>query len=91
MIDFTKDEKLIAEGILYARKVQEFLWKELSQLQSSHFNITAFVNMFQKRVDKIALINPSHGSAKIELRKRILQQAALSILALRILDKEMEK
>lgn len=41
--------------------------------------------MFQKRVDAIAEIRPSSASAVVELRKRLLQQAALSIKALVVL------
>lgn len=44
--------------------------------------------VFQKRVDKIANINFEHPHYKVELRKRVLQQAALSIAALNLLDSE---
>lgn len=45
---------------------------------------------FQKRIDKITVINIEYINYKVELRKRILQQAALSIAALQILDKDIK-
>ena len=86
--NFTQDEQLIAEAILESRKVQEYLWKGISELRKLPYNIKLWEKAFQKRVDKIANIETDNPSYKIELRKRLLQQAALSILALRILDSE---
>jgi len=87
--DYSKEEKIIAEAIIDARKVQEFIWQNCSLL---HFSLESekekWVEIFQKRVDKINEINFNNPHCKIELRKRLLQQAALSILALRILMDE---
>jgi hypothetical protein len=84
-IDFTLEEKIIAEAIIEARKVQEYIWQETSAFHRP-INYTDWGPIFQKRVDKILEINCDNPHYKIELRKRMLQQAALSILALRILD-----
>lgn len=86
---YTKEEKIIAEVIIEARKVQDFIWDRhhlRDHTFGSHKNV--WVEIFQKRVDKISDINPFNPSSKIELRKRILQQATLSILALRVLGEE---
>jgi hypothetical protein len=83
--DFTEDEKIIAEAVLESRKIQEFLWRERSN-QNWEFDIAMWIPTFQKRVDKISAIKSTNPSAKVELRKRILQQAALSIAALKSLD-----
>lgn len=85
--DLTEDENLIKEALLDARKVQEFLWQELSLQNDSEFNANIWACVFQKRVNKISEINPSHPNAKVELRKRVLQQCALSIVALKVIDK----
>lgn len=81
-LNLTQDEELIKEAILDARKVQEFIWGELSLLHDDEFNKDVWTSVFLKRVNKIAEISPDNPAAKIELRKRVLQQAALSILAL---------
>ena len=86
-MDFTYDEQLIAEAILEGRKVQEYLWQELSLLNKP-YNTKIWETVFSKRVKKISELDCSNVSCKVELRKRILQQAALSILALRVLDEE---
>jgi hypothetical protein len=86
-MDFTKDEQLIAEAILEGRKIQEYLWQELSLLRRP-FNPDQWESVFQKRVDKISQLDIGNKSNKVELRKRILQQAALSVLALRVLDEQ---
>ena len=88
-INWTEDEKIIAEAILHGRKVQEYLWQELS-LSHSEYDSRMWVKVFQKRVDKISELKPDNPSNKVELRKRILQQAALSVLALKILDGHAE-
>lgn len=88
-ITLTKDEQLIVEAILDGRKVQEYLWQELSLLRAP-YNPLIWNSIFQKRVNKIREIDPSHPNHKVVLRKRVLQQAALSILALRILDEEIK-
>jgi hypothetical protein len=89
--DYSKEEKIIAEAIIDARKVQEFIWQDTSLL---HFSLESekskWVEIFQKRVDKISEIDFNNSHFKIELRKRLLQQAALSILALRILMDEVK-
>ena len=84
--NFSKDEEVIKEALLDARKVQEYLWQELSLSNSDTFNLIHWSNVFDKRVEKIKEINPFSPAYKVELRKRILQQCALSICAIKLLD-----
>lgn len=85
MKDFTQDEQLIAEAVLEARKVQDFIWGDRTS-EDRDFDNEFWVALFQKRVDAIASIQIEHPSAIVELRKRLLQQAALSIRALTLID-----
>ena len=85
--DLQQDEKLILEALIEARKVQDYIWQDLSLLHKP-YDTTAWANVFNKRVQKIYQINSNNPSAKIELRKRVLQQAALSIMALKVLDNQ---
>jgi hypothetical protein len=85
LIDYTEEEQIIAEAIIEARKVQEFIWQETSAFHRP-IDYTNWGPIFQKRVDKIMEIDFNNRSNRIELRKRLLQQAALSILALRIIN-----
>jgi hypothetical protein len=85
IVDFTRDEELIAAAILDARKVQEYLWQELS-LMNYEYDFKLWESIFAKRLNKIKEIDMSNPNAKVELRKRIMQQTALGICALRVLD-----
>lgn len=82
----TKEEELIRSAIIHGREVQEYLWGELSLTKRPEFDLDKWSKVFQKRVDKIYQIDPSHPNHKVELKKRILQQAALSIAALSLLQ-----
>lgn len=88
--NFNNEEKIIAEGIYFARRVQEFLWGRISLRSENADYVTdraIWESIFQKRVDKIREIDLSNKNGMVELRKRILQQAALSIAALSIIFK----
>jgi len=87
--EFSQDEKLIAEAMLAGRKVQEYLWNDLSLLRQG-FELNDWQKVFQKRIDKICELDINSKSYKVELRKRILQQACLSILAMKVLDNTLE-
>lgn len=85
MIDFSKlttDEKILFDVIISARKQEEFLWGEYNP----QWNLEEWKRMFRKRISKIDGIDITKPHAKIELRKRLLQNAALSIALLSILE-----
>lgn len=74
-------EQLVAEAMIGAKEMQDFLWDRLSGIHKP-YDQEVWVGMFQKRVDKIAAVDPSHPHWKVEVRKRLLQQAALSLQAI---------
>lgn len=84
MNQFADDFEVVAEAVMEARRIQEFIWADQS-LSNKPFNPEEWRRVFQKRVDAISNIDPSSPSAMVELRKRLLQQAALSIKALVVL------
>lgn len=88
-MDLTKDEQLILEAMFNGRRIQEYLWQELSLSMEERYDPAQWKKVFQKRIDKIEQLDMSNPMAKVELRKRILQQATLSIIALKVLDREM--
>lgn len=90
-MSLTEKEQIIFDAIVAGRTVQDFLWGELSLSKENYLeNREDWTRVFQKRVDKISHIDFTHPSAKVELRKRLLQQAALSIQAIEVLDKYID-
>ncbi len=48
-IDYSQEEKLIAETIIEARKIQEYIWQELSYTQKPYTpNMTLWAKLFKK-------------------------------------------
>ena len=88
--DFSADEAKIADAILVARQVQDFIWGDQAEGDGETFDQERWTKMFQKRVDAISEVDTDDPAAVVELRKRILQQAALSVRALAILDDEID-
>lgn len=86
--DYDEDDKIIHTAIIDARKVQDFLWNEDSLEIENPVNDPIWIEIFQKRVDKVKQIDWTTRNAVVELRKRVLQQAALSIMMLKRLRKE---
>jgi hypothetical protein len=82
MDDLTEEEQIIYETIKSARDLEEYLWGEYN----NQWNIEEWRRMFRKRIQKIDDIEPQNPHAKIEMRKRLLQNAALSIALMKILD-----
>jgi hypothetical protein len=76
------EETEIRQALVSARTIQEFLWGELN----GKWDLEEWRRMFRKRVAKIDEINPLNPHAKIELKKRLLQNAALSIAMLHLLN-----
>lgn len=86
----TKREQYIQEAILAARDVQDFLWGEgtLKGIKNSDPQRlkSVCIDMYQKRIEKLKEIDFTNKSASVELRKRILQNAAISIKMLEQLN-----
>ena len=81
--NLNEEEAYLFEAIISARKVQEFLWGE----NNKDWNIEEWRRMFKKRIVKIDDIKPDNPHAAIEFKKRLLQNAALCIALLNIIDK----
>lgn len=65
-----------------ARNIQSLLWGDAN----GEWGMEEWRRMFQKRWEKIYNIKPDNPHAIIELRKRLLQNAALCIALLAILS-----
>lgn len=79
---YTDEEKQIIEVIIASRKLEEYLWGEYN----GKWNIEEWRRMFGKRIQKIDDIDVNNPHAIIEMRKRFMQNAALSIALMKILD-----
>ncbi len=78
-----KDEQYLYDAIIAARKVQDFLW---GFANDGGWDFEEWRRVFRKRMIKIDDINPDNPHAVVELRKRLLQNTALSIKLLSVLD-----
>lgn len=78
----SSEEKQILEVIKAARITEEYLWGEYN----GQWNIEEWRRMFRKRIVKIDDIDINNPHALIEMRKRLLQNAALSVALMKILD-----
>jgi len=77
----------IIEALEAAETVQDFLFKDKNlSVKTFEESRDEYIKCFQKRVDKITEININNPSWKIELKKRVLQQASLSIKLLQYLS-----
>ena len=81
---FTDEEEQIREVIIASRKLEEYLWGEYND----KWNIEEWRRMFRKRIKKIDDIDVNNPHAIIEMRKRLMQNAALSIELMKILDEK---
>lgn len=82
MDKLTKEEEQIKEVIIAARTLEEYLWGEYN----GEWNIEEWRRMFRKRIQKIDDIDVNNPHAIIEMRKRLMQNAALSVALMKILD-----
>jgi len=79
------EEQNIIAVIKAAREIQEFLWGEMNR----DCGLEEFKRMFRKRVAKIDAVSMDNPHWKIELKKRLLQTAAISVNVLTKLDNDM--
>jgi len=78
----TSEEEQIKEVIIASRLLEEYLWGEYN----GKWNIEEWRRMFRKRIKKIDDIDVNNPHAIIEMRKILLQNAALSVALMKILD-----
>ena len=81
---FTIEEIYLFESIKAARNIQDFLWGDYNK----KWDLEEWRRMFKKRMVKIDNIDINNPHAKIELKKRVLQNTAVGISLLRRIDKE---
>jgi hypothetical protein len=74
----------LIDAIESARQVQTFLWGEAG----GDWGLESWLRMFRKRVAKLEEVKPDNPHANVELKKRLLQTAALSIALIGIIDRD---
>lgn len=79
------EEKAIAEVIRAARVIQDFLWQDMN----AEVGLEEFKRMFRKRVAKIEAIDMKNPHWRVELKKRVLQTAAISVNLIHKIDNDM--
>lgn len=77
----TEDQSII-EILKAVRLIQEFLWGDMND----DCGLEEFKRMFRKRLAKIDQIDVSNPHWRTELKKRVLQTAAISINLITKLD-----
>jgi hypothetical protein len=80
----TEEERAIAGVITAARTIQEFLWGE----QNARWDLEEWRRMFRKRVAKLEEVDPRNPHAAVEVKKRLLQAAALAVAMIGRIDRE---
>jgi len=80
----TEERAALTAAIESARQVQSFLWGEAN----GAWGLEEWLRMFRKRVAKLEEVQRSNPHASVELRKRLLQTAALSIALIGIIDRD---
>jgi len=76
------EERILLDVILSARKVQTALWGGAN----GEWGMEEWRRMFRKRVAKIDEVDTNNPYAHVEVKKRLLQTAALSVALIRIID-----
>jgi hypothetical protein len=82
MPDLTLEELKMIEVMKAARTIQEFLWGEMNK----DCGLEEFKRMFRKRVAKIDEVQIDNPHWKVELRKRLLQTAAIAVNLIQKID-----
>ncbi|MBT6217839.1 MAG: hypothetical protein HOI42_13880 [Candidatus Marinimicrobia bacterium] len=76
------EDQTIVEILKAARLIQEFLWGDMNDA----CGLEEFKRMFRKRLAKIDQIDVSNPHWRTELKKRVLQTAAISVNLITKLD-----
>jgi len=82
ILGLSDEEIYLFQCVKSARSIQEYLWGGFN----SKWDLEEWKRMFTKRMVKITDIDASNPHAKIELKKRILQNTALGIAMLKKID-----
>lgn len=88
-IESTKTREKILDKIRYTRIIQNYLWGSHTYTSVDSTNIEGWLSIFEKRIIKIRQIDFNRGeSSKVELKKRLLQLAAVAVKALEVMEKQ---
>lgn len=79
----SREEEAIKEVIVAARTVQTFLWGD----SNGEWGLEEWRRMFRKRVAKLDEVDESNPHASVELKKRLLQTAALAVALIAVIDR----
>ncbi len=79
----TSEEQYLFDTVISARKVQQFLWGFVND----EWGLEEWRRMFRKRLKKIDDIDSSNPHWKVEMKKRVLQNTALGIALLALIDR----
>lgn len=74
----------ILEALRHAREVQEFLWNDAP----GQYDMATWIEILEKRIAKLHELDLGRAHYDVELRKRVLQIAAVSIRWLENLDRD---
>lgn len=83
-MELSSEEKVIFDAIVSARNIQDFLWG----FENNQWNLEEWKRMLRKRVEKIDEIDLNKPHSIVEMKKRLLQNAAISINLLNRLNQE---
>jgi len=79
-----EEKRALAAAIEAARQVQTFLWGTAN----GEWGLEEWLRMFRKRVAKLEEVKQDNPHAAVELKKRLLQTAALSVALIGIIDRD---
>lgn len=82
--DLGEEEAALGDVIRASRTVQDFLWGR----QNDVWDLEEWRRIFRKRVVKIDEIDPANPYALIELKKRLLQTAALAVAMITLIERK---
>lgn len=81
---FSKQDRYIRRAIKTARNMQDFLWGH----QNNSWDLEEWRAMLRKRISKLDAISLDNPHYKVELKKRLVQIAAVSINCLCQIDND---
>lgn len=81
----TPYEVMLWEAMVQARGIQEYLWADQSWVDRP-FIPEEWADLFRKRVNAISNLDLDNVSYKVEMRKRLLQLASLSLKAIQCMN-----
>ncbi len=75
MDQFTEEEIIIKDLIVSARKIQDFIWGDMNK----EAGLEEYKRIFRKRLIKVEEIETTNPHWEREMKKRLLQVAAMSV------------